>query len=167
MQFRLFTRRRKATEVQLWVAKETAVIICDMWNDHWCKLAAMRCSELAPKINTFAEAARAGGALVVHAPSDTMAFYAGTPQRRRARNTPRSIPPIPIVERWLDRSREPELPIDDSDGGCDDPPPRRSQQPFPWTQQHPAIVIENDDIITDDGHEVYNVFKNVGIKNVF
>jgi nicotinamidase-related amidase len=167
MLFRLHTRRRDVSVVDLWEAHETAVIICDVWDDHWCKCAATRSSELAPRINDFARAARSRGALIVHAPSDTMHFYAGMPQRERARKARRFVPPIPIVMRWSDRSREPDLPIDDSDGGCDDNPPHPPEQSFPWTRQHAAIVVEDDDIITDDGQEIYNVFKSVGIRNVF
>ena len=65
--FRLNARRGEATNLQFWVPRETAVIICDMWNDHWCKRAAERCSELAPRVNNFAQIARDHGALIIHA----------------------------------------------------------------------------------------------------
>ena len=40
---------------------ETAVIICDVWDNHWCSGAAHRVSLLAPKINATIEIARRSG----------------------------------------------------------------------------------------------------------
>ena len=34
-----------------WDAKKTAMIVCDMWDDHWCKSAAQRVGELAGPMN--------------------------------------------------------------------------------------------------------------------
>ncbi|MHC4260177.1 MAG: hypothetical protein ACYSTF_07200, partial [Planctomycetota bacterium] len=31
---------------QQWKPSETAIIICDMWNEHWCKGATRRVAEL-------------------------------------------------------------------------------------------------------------------------
>jgi nicotinamidase-related amidase len=165
--FRLNARRENATSLILWVPRQTALIICDMWDDHWCKRAAQRCSELAPLVNNFAQRARARGALIVHAPSDTMSFYGGMPQRKRARKARVVTPPVPIETRMTDPTREPELPIVDSDGGCDDEPPSAPRRPFPWKRQHPAIAIARQDVISDDGKEIYNVLMEKGIKNVF
>jgi nicotinamidase-related amidase len=163
--FRLDARCGEVTTTVLWDPRKTAVIICDMWEDHWCKSAAQRCAALAPRVDEFARAARARGALVIHAPSDTMAFYAGMPQRRRAQRARAFAPPIPITERQTDPTREPDLPIDDSDGGCDDAPPC----PFypSWNRQHPAVMIAEQDIISDSGQEIYNVLVRANIRNVF
>ena len=165
--FRLNARRGEVTCLQFWIPQETAVIICDMWNDHWCKRAAHRCSELAPRVNNFANIARARGALIIHAPSDTMRFYRGMAQRKRAARAPTVTPPTPIKMRLTEPGREPELPIVDSDGGCDDELRSNSNPPFPWMCQHPAIVITEKDIISDDGVEIYNVLVQNGIRNVF
>src|SRR5437762_2050121 len=73
-EFVLHTRSRKdgklAEEAVRWDGKKTVVILCDMWDDHTCKGAARRVGEMVPKFNAFLRAARAKGALVVHAPSD-------------------------------------------------------------------------------------------------
>jgi nicotinamidase-related amidase len=165
--FRLNARRGKTVTPLLWQPAETAVIICDLWNDHWCNSAAQRCSKLAPRVNEFAQVVRARGGLVVHAPSDTMAFYSELHQRERARGIALVAPPMPIIMRPIDRSREPELPIDDSDGGCDDAPPSQLGQCAPWKHQHPAITIAHQDIISDVGEEIYSTFIRGGIKNIF
>ena len=56
----------------------------------------------------------------------------------------------------------PPLPVDDSDGGCDDAKP--AKQFKAWTRQHAAITIDEDkDYITDNGGEVYSLMKEKGI----
>ncbi|MBV8879075.1 MAG: hypothetical protein JO332_03830, partial [Planctomycetaceae bacterium] len=57
------------TEHVLWYGPETAFIVCDMWDDHWCKGAARRVGELAVPMNRVLKAAREHGCLIVHAPS--------------------------------------------------------------------------------------------------
>src|SRR5262245_16737209 len=41
-----------------WEADKTAVIICDMWDKHWCPGATARVGELAPRMNQFISQAR-------------------------------------------------------------------------------------------------------------
>src|SRR5262245_59918250 len=53
----------------------TAIIICDMWDQHWCRGATRRVGELAPAMNRAVAAARARGALIIHAPSSCMDAY--------------------------------------------------------------------------------------------
>ncbi len=163
---RLNTRRCETPSVTQWDAAGTAVIICDMWDIHWCKLAAQRVADLAPRVDALASAVRARGSMIVHAPSNTMAFYSGTPQRDRTLAAPPITPPVPIGTRKLDLRREAPLPIDDSDGGCDDAVPGVPPPPIPWTRQHPAIAIADEDVISDSGSEIYNVFVAKGIANV-
>ncbi|NOY00391.1 MAG: protein-signal peptide and transmembrane prediction, partial [Verrucomicrobia bacterium] len=47
-----------------WDPKKTALIICDMWDDHWCKSASRRVSEMAPALNETIKAARAKGIFI-------------------------------------------------------------------------------------------------------
>src|SRR5205823_5660555 len=42
-------------------AAKTAILICDMWDDHWCKSAARRCDALARQMEPILQAARARG----------------------------------------------------------------------------------------------------------
>jgi nicotinamidase-related amidase len=140
--------------------KKTALILCDLWDNHWCKAAAERTGVLARKTAPVVDAARARGVLIIHAPSDTMAFYAETPQRKAALAFPAVEPPpaLPLTD--------PPLPIDDSDGGCDTP-----NNPLPvhfraWSRQHAAISIAPEDLITDNGREVYNALHARGIQTL-
>jgi nicotinamidase-related amidase len=155
-----------------WRANETAVIVIDMWDDHWCKSAAARVTELAPKMNDFLKQAREQGAFIIHAPSTCMRFYENTPQRRRAQQAKFTAPPHPFTEkdRWgtkwnyPDSQREPELPIDDSDMGCDCA--TKCEIRDPWRRQIDLIEIANDDAITDNGQETWNLLAERKIKHV-
>lgn len=147
-----------------WKPRETAVVVCDMWDDHWCRGAAGRVAEMAPRMNAFLKAARAKGMLVIHCPSECMDFYKETPQRKLAQTAPPVATARPI-ERWcrLDKDREGELPIDDTDNGCDCEPrctPRKA-----WTRQIAALEIAPEDAITDSA-EAYYLMRARGIKNV-
>src|SRR5258708_778513 len=46
-----------------WEPKKTVLIICDMWDDHWCKSAARRVGELAGPMNDMVKTARSKGVL--------------------------------------------------------------------------------------------------------
>ena len=149
-----------------WPGAKTALVICDMWDTHTCPNSAARVAEMAPRLNEFAKAARARGALIIHCPSDVTKFYAETPQRRLAQAAPVVEPKAPL-QRWcrLDPAKEAPLPIDDSDGGCDCPTTWKKGDPYPWTRQHPAIEIAAEDAITDNA-EAYYLMRQRGIENV-
>jgi nicotinamidase-related amidase len=138
--------------------KTTALILCDIWDRHWCQNAEKRCDVLARKVGPFVDELRGRGVLIIHAPSDTMAFYKDTPQRKRAQEAKKVAPP---ANRDLG---DPPLPVDSSDGGCDDDPPARESRP--WTRQHAAITVADKDVVSDNGNEVYNVLQEHGIKTL-
>ena len=128
-------------EQRSWDPAKTALVICDMWDTHTCPNAAARVGEIAPRVDAVAKALRAKGSLIIHCPSDTMKFYEGTPQRKLAQAAPPVEPKVPL-QRWcsLDKTKEPPLPIDDSDGGCDDHPKCKGGPPYPWTRQIATIA---------------------------
>jgi len=155
-----------------WDPKKTAIIICDMWDDHWCKSAAKRVAEMAGPLNDTVKAARAKGVFVIHAPSSVTAFYKDTPQRKLAKDAPAAKTPVPLstAERWgttwcwPDPKREAELPIDDSDMGCDCAEKCKIREA--WTRQIATIEIMDGDALTDNGQEVWNLLQARGIDNV-
>lgn len=139
-------------------AAHTAIVVCDMWDKHWSRGAAERVDLMAPRMNGVLHAARAKGMSIIHAPSDTMSYYAETPARRRMRAAPYISLPAEG-----DRPELP-LPIDDSDGGSDtgETEPRRV-----WTRQHDAIEIDHGlDGISDNGQEIYNFIQQVNIRQL-
>ena len=137
-----------------------AVVVCDMWDDHWCKSAATRCAELAKQTEPVLKACRTNGMTIIHCPSDTMPFYKDHPARKR-------VAAVKKVETPKGKDiPSPPLPVDDSDGGCDDEKPAKSFKA--WTRQHAAITIDDDkDSITDSGGEVYGIMKEKGIDTLF
>ena len=156
---------RTVAEPVSWDARKTAVVICDMWDHHWCKESERRVGEMAPRINALCNALRDRGALIIHCPSDTMNFYKDHPGRKLAENAPKVKTQIPL-ERWCSRKsdREPPLPIDDSDGGCPQGP-SPTQGPWPWTREIETIQIKDGDAITDSA-EAFYLMKDRGIANV-
>ena len=146
---------RAETRNAHWPPERTALLLCDVWDLHWSRGANLRLEALLPRMDAVAAKARAEGVLVVHAPSDTMDFYRDHPARRRALEPPPAEPPAD-----LERA-DPPLPVDDADNGSDTPgdEPRHA-----WKSQHPAIGIDGGrDIVSDDGREIYAVFRQRGI----
>ncbi len=120
-------------------AAKTALIICDMWDNHYIR------------------AARSKGARIIHSPSETMDFYAEHPARKRMLSLPRVEPPPDLPH------DDPPLPVDDSDGGSD----TGEATPYKaWTRQHPDIEIADEDAISDDGREVYSLLRREDIEQV-
>jgi hypothetical protein len=72
---------------------ETAILICDMWDKHWCTGASRRVDALAGKMAPVLEEGRSRGIQIVHSPSDVMDFYKNAPQRKRMIDIPPATPP--------------------------------------------------------------------------
>ena len=150
-----------------WDPAKTAVIICDMWNEHWCKGATARVGELAPTMNEFVGKARSKGMLIIHAPSSTVKHYADHPARKRVQNAPRASSLSDNIagwRRWLDDNEKAVYPIDQSDGGCDCLP--RCKSGHPWRKQIDGLEICEEDAISDSGVEIWNLMEQRGIDNV-
>jgi nicotinamidase-related amidase len=161
-------RSRVSENVVRWDVAQTAIVICDMWDAHTCSLSAQRVAAMAPRMNQVISAARSLGVMIVHAPSDTMSFYEGTPWRERMKRAPAAPSPIAILNRCpREPMEERNFPVDDSAGGCDDPVVKESEgPPYPWKREHPAIDIVGFDGVSESGQEIYNFFKQEGITNV-
>lgn len=143
---------------QSFLTANTAIIITDMWDKHWCRGATGRVGEIARKMEPLVQKARASGILIIHAPSDTMSFYANTPGRRLAEDAPHFEPPQELA------LPNPPLPIDDSDGGCDTPGDKEHRA---WSRETPLLTIAPGDVISDSGAEIYNVLRQHHIETVF
>lgn len=150
-------------QVAAWDPAQTAAIICDMWDRHWCAGASRRVAEMAPRLNDTVAELRRRGALIIHAPSGTLDFYAGHPGRTLAQDARPVETPAPL-QKWvyLDPAREGPLPIDDSDGGCDCQP--QCVQGRPWRRQIASIEIAPGDAITDSD-EAYYLIRQRSIVN--
>jgi nicotinamidase-related amidase len=138
---------REALHVEDVAAQSAALLLCDVWDNHWCTAAVRRLTAMTPRMEAVVSAARRKGVRIIHAPSETMAFYAEAPQRLAMLALPRVPMPPEKPMRHI------PLPIDDSDGGCDS---EERPEHKAWTRQHPAITIAPEDLISDNGDEIYS-----------
>lgn len=155
------------TWTERWDASRCALIICDMWQQHWCRGATERVVELAPRIDALASEVRARGGVVIHAPSGCMEAYRDHPARRRALETPPAAEFPEGIDRWCHRSSTEEgavYPIDQSDGGCDCEP--TCPQGAPWKRQIAKIEIADSDHVSDGGKEIWSILEHHGVDNV-
>jgi nicotinamidase-related amidase len=147
---------REVTLQEKLPVEKTAIIVCDMWDKHWCTGATGRVNGLVTKMNPFLESARKQGIQIIHAPSETMDLYKESPERLPMLALPKIEPPAPIA------LPDPPLPIDDKGGGCDTP----DQFYKAWTRQHPGLRVDASDVISDNGAEVYSFLRQRGIRNL-
>jgi nicotinamidase-related amidase len=160
---------QQASEKQLrWEVAQTAIIICDMWDTHTCNMSAQRVGAMAPRMNQVISVARSLGVMIIHAPSDTMKYYEGAPQRRRMQQAPKAASPIQILNRCpRDAADERDWPIDDTPNDCDDPIVKEWKGPgWPWTRENPAIDVVGYDGVSDNAQEIYNFCKQENITNI-
>jgi len=135
---------------------QTAILICDMWDKHWCSGASRRVEALALRMAPVIDAARARGIQIIHAPSETMEFYKYWNQRQRMLRIAQIEPPAPLG------LADPPLPIDDRSGGCD------TSDSFykAWTREISTIPMGEADVISDDGLQIYSFLRERGIRNL-
>ena len=158
-------RFRAVERVAEWDVAETAIVVCDMWDGHYCKSSAQRVKEMVPRMNAVLTAARGHGVTIIHAPSGTMDVYAGTSHRKRMQQAGAAEPRVPLAG-WCDRDagREPPLPVDVSKCACDDPVVGPAVRKF--SRQHPGLDILGYDGVSDSGREIVNFCEQQGIKNI-
>ncbi|MBL9122553.1 MAG: isochorismatase family protein [Planctomycetaceae bacterium] len=174
-EWKLHTRVRSETETGsgkfriveravAWNPRETAIVVCDMWDRHWCQGATARVAEMAPRMNEVLKAARARGVLILHCPSDTMKFYEGAPQRKIAQAAPR-VETDKKPAGWcpLASGREPALPFDNSRDRCDCEP--QCPHGNPWRRQIETLEIAPEDAIADST-DAYYLMRERGIRHV-
>jgi nicotinamidase-related amidase/type 1 glutamine amidotransferase len=163
-----------------WDPKQTAVIVCDMWDTHHCLNAVRRVQEVAPRMNQVLEKARGLGMLIIHAPSSCMEPYKDHPGRKRAQAAPKAANLPADIGKWCYKIPSEEkgvYPLDQSDGGCDSDPAEQKahveklkqmgRNPnAPWKAQIDVLKMRDEDAVSDSGVEIWNLLEQRGIKNV-
>ncbi|MDR3228855.1 MAG: hypothetical protein LBT53_05530 [Puniceicoccales bacterium] len=154
------------SRVEDWKPAETAIIVCDMWDKHWCTNCTARVAEMAHALDATLAAAREKGVLIVHAPSECMGAYADAPQRAVALKYSRLAQTREVAQSGQPLASEKgrHFPIDANDGGCDCP--KKCKVGYIWKKEIPTIRIAPQDIISDSGNELYHLFRERGVKNV-
>ncbi|MDR0566988.1 MAG: ThuA domain-containing protein [Prevotellaceae bacterium] len=152
------------SRIEMWKPSETAIIICDMWDKHWCNDATARVAEIAPAMNEVLTIARSKGVKIVHAPSDCLDFYKQHPARKAAAKYKRSSSIAALADgSKLPSEKDAPWPVDQSDEGCEN----SGCKPYrAWSRQIEALTIANNDLISDAGAEIGACFKKTGVKNV-
>ena len=149
-----------------WDVAETAIIVCDMWDDHHCKIAAQRVGVMAPRMNQVLTAARDRGVMIIFAPSETMNIYAGSPHRKRMEQAKPAKPPVPIEQAMRPR---PGQRAGDAARGHERSTATTANSAR-WCGgtrgSMPALDITGFDGISDNGQEIYNFCEQEGIKNI-
>ena len=135
---------------------ETAILLCDLWEKHWCVAASERVDEMVPRVDSVISAARNLGVQIIHCPSGTVDDYADTVFRRRIQNIPRVEAPDPLP------LSAPPLPFSDFDDGCES----GEGSYDPGTRQHPGITIAGNDVISDDGDEIYSFLRRRALRHL-
>jgi len=139
-------------------AERTAILVCDMWDNHWSRGAVERVVAMLPRMEAVLSGARGMGVHIVHAPSETMDFYTEHPARQRILSLP-PVPPPPDRE-----MADPPLPVDVSDSGSDT---GELEMHRAWTRQHPGLTIDGErDVISDNGREIYSYLRHQAIEQV-
>lgn len=154
----------ESNSTRVWDPKTTAVILCDVWDKMYCSNATQRSSALAVVMDNVITALRAKGVTIVHCPSGVTGFYKDTPAFQHMQAVPK-VESLTPIQGWckLNPAKEAPLPIDDSNP-CDDETPAPAVGIM--TRQHPAIRIADIDFISDQGTQVFSLFKQRGIQHV-
>ena len=136
--------------------KRVGVIAVDVWNYHWCKTATMRVDAFVPRMNKALDAARAMGMTVMLCPSDVVDNYGGYPQREAIFALPKvEVPSVVNVTC---------PPVPDA-GGCACGRERCGGN-FGWDGMHPALRIDEADLMPDTQAEVYAICKKMGLTHL-
>jgi nicotinamidase-related amidase/type 1 glutamine amidotransferase len=171
---------RVQESLESWQARQTAIIVCDMWDSHHCLNAVRRAVEMAPRMNAVLETARQQGVTIIHAPSGCMEPYASHPGRKLAQSAPKAANLPEGIGEWCRHIPEEDkgtYPIDQTDGGEDDDPNEHKlwheklaalgrNPKAPWKAQLALLRIDDADAISDSGVEIWNLLESRGIRNV-
>ncbi len=165
---------------RVWAPKQTAIIVCDMWDTHHCYNAVKRVEEIAPRMNEVLEKSRSLGVLIIHAPSSCMDAYKDHPGRKNAIDAPKAKNLPKDIGVWchmIPAEEKGKYPIDQKDGGCDSDPAEQEKHKqalikmgrnpgSPWKSQIAVLKMHDNDIISDSGIEIWNVLEDRRINNV-
>ena len=172
---------RVIEKAETWNPRQSAIIVCDMWDLHHCLNAVRRAQEMAPRMDQVLKAARDRGVLIIHAPSSCMDAYKDHAARKRAIETTRARNLPQDIGKWCKQIPAEEkgtYPIDQANGGEDDDPAEHAawaakltamgRDPrAPWKSQTDLLTIDPvADYISDSGEEIWSILDGRGIKNV-
>lgn len=140
-----------------------ALMVVNLFDTHWCPAVATQMEGLAEQVNTLVSAARAAGFLIVHVPDETFGYYTDHPARHRVEQLMGKTVEgfYNVMPETRRQATLPSLPLSNADCPC-------GGRPYPaWTRQHPAIEIDDNDIISSDGRQIYGYLFSSGVDTLF
>lgn len=140
-------------------SSETAIIVVDMWDEHWCRSFTGKSAGMIDGLNETLDAARKLGIQVIFAPSDIAAYYKDYPQHQKVEG-------LPAHELKVVREFNPPFAPWSNTGGCECNKDRPCVDHQAWTRQHEGLRIEDQDVITAEGQQIHNFCQEKGIKNL-
>ncbi len=174
-------RYHRQIKSEQWSARDTAVIVCDMWDSHHCVNAVRRVGELSPRMNALLNRLREQGATIIHAPSGCVNAYADSAARQRAQQTKPATNVPADIDQWcnrIDSEASCPYPLDQSAGGEDDDLVEHAQWAAtlkaagrnpraPWVKQTDGLTIDQQrDYISDSGPEIWSILEDRSIRHV-
>lgn len=158
---------RPTSSIIQWRVNETAIIVVDMWDNHYCKSALSSVVELAPSMNLFLTRVRSFGASVIHVPSNVHHFYSKYPQRLKVLQMHKeymSKRKIKISRKtYRPKERQP-LELGKERGCLDKPTPKVS---IVWRRQTKVLYIsEKDFIMRSNREELLAILHSQKLNNI-
>ena len=145
----------QATELN---PKQTAIIIIDMWNSHWCMTAAERVASMVPRMNEALRIARDLGMQIVWNPSDVITSYSGYPQYEKA---------VAVEQRATPKIRAtPSAKFTATVGGCMCGKGFRCGGNYGWDEMNPDLIIDENDLLSAYTDEIYTLLADRNITDI-
>ena len=127
---------RTITTDTTWDPSQTALVLCDIWDSHWCRGAVERLNAMTPRMNDVVTACRDRGILIVH-----------------------------VVHPPPDRDLpDPPLPVDASDEGADTGETETFSAWS--RQHPDIFIDQDKDLMSDNGPQIYACFRHYGIRSM-
>ena len=152
LQLRSYKHKNSSSPEEIateWSQNETAVIVVDLWDNHWCRSSLEQIRELVPRVEKFLTVVRNSGVLVIHAPTNVHDFYRRYLQRKRVIDMKetylkdKKIIKFPSRKHYRPSESQP-LYMGKEQGCLDVPTPA---QKLIWKRQATGITIAKDDLI--------------------
>jgi len=140
-------------------AKKVAIIVMDTWDYHWCRSWRNRAASLIPRMNKTLEGARKLGITILFSPTNAMRDMHNTRQRKATLQLP--FHQIPESLNLLEEGASPFL-----SGNCECGYGHACFVTHNVNNQHPQLVMSDEDFIAVTLQEAYNVLAEKGITHV-
>lgn len=148
--------------------QKTAVIVSDMWEQHWCKGATKRVGELAPRMNALIQQLRDMGVKIIFCPSGTETVYKNYKQKKELDKYSTSYVQNPSEVYLFNENIVPDITsrIDPGFVQCDCHLTRKCNSSLkPWKEkgQIKSLDIMEGDLIGFDNLKVINFLRKTNL----